>query len=123
MKKILLIIMILLAATVMVYSQGIDLGDFPIGKWLDANWDAVWEFSSSNIRILGTHGEVHYDFYGKTIEKWSVRPSDQGLVLSFYCPDTGKEYYFVKPLTNLNLLMDINTDSGIKYHVELPLQK
>ncbi|MCK5153656.1 MAG: hypothetical protein KAQ93_04795 [Spirochaetales bacterium] len=123
MKKILLILLILTAATVMVHSEGIELGDFPIGKWLDANWDAVWEFETNNIRILSTDGSVHYDFDGKTIKDWKVRPGTKGLVLSFYCKETGKKYEFTKPLTNLNLLMKIDTDTGNSYSVELPLEK
>lgn len=123
MKKVLIIILILTVVTVMVHSEGIELGDFPIGKWLDANWDAVWEFDSNNIRILSTDGSVHYNFDGKTIEDWKVRPGTKGLVLSFYCKETGKKYEFTKPLTNLNLLMDIDTDTGNHYEVELPLQK
>ena len=123
MKKFLLILLILTAATVMVHSESIELGDFPIGKWLDANWDAVWEFESNNIRILDTDGGVYYDFDGKTIKDWKVRPGTKGLVLSFYCLETGKKYEFTKPLTNLNLLMEIDTDTGNHYEVELPFQK
>jgi len=123
MKKILLVILMVTMATVMVHSEGIEMGDFPIGKWMDANWDAVWEFESNNIRILSTNGSVHYDFDGKTIEDWKVRPGTKGLVLSFYCAETGKKYEFTKPLTNLNLLMVIDTDTGNHYEVELPFQK
>jgi len=123
MKKILLIILIFTAATVFVYSEGIELGDFPLGKWLDANWSAVWEFNSNNIRILDNEGGVYYDFNGKTIKDWSVKPGIKGLVLTFYCSETGKKYQFTKPLTNLNLLMKIDTDTGNNYEVELPFQK
>jgi len=123
MKKFLLIILIFTAAAVFVYSEGIELGDFPLGKWLDANWGAVWEFNSDNIRILNTEGGVYYDFNGKTIKDWSVKPGTKGLVLTFYCSETGKKYQFTKPLTNLNLLMEIDTDTGNNYKVELPFQK
>ncbi len=123
MKKLLLIILILTAATIMVHSAEMELGDFPLGKWLDSNWDAVWEFESNNIRILGTDGSVYCDFDKKTIENWSLKPGTKGLVVSFYCPETGKKYQFTKPLTNLNLLMVIDTDTGIHYEVELPFQK
>ena len=123
MKKVLLLILILTATVVMVHSEGIELGDFPLGKWLDAKWSAVWEFRSGNIRILNPEGGIYYDFEGKTIVDFSVKPSTKGLLLSFYCEETGKKYQFMKPLTNLNLLMDINTDTGIHYEVELPFQK
>ena len=61
MKKVLLVILMITAATVMIHSEGIELGDFPLGKWLDAKWDAVWEFNSNNIRILDTDWGIHYE--------------------------------------------------------------
>ncbi len=123
MKKILIICLLLIAGTSMVWSGGLNLGNFPLGKWLDARWNAVWEFNSGNIRILTPSGDVYYDFNGKTIENFSVKPSAKGLSLSFYCKETGKKYNFIKPLTNLNLLMEIRTDTGNNYKVELPFQK
>ncbi len=123
MKKFLLVILMVAAATVMVHSADMELGDFPLGKWLDSNWDAVWEFESNNIRILDVDGGVYCDFSEKTIENWSVKPGTKGLVVSFYCPETGKKYQFTKPLTNLNLLMVIDTDTGNHYEVELPFKK
>ena len=102
--------------------EGIDLGDFPIGKWLDANWDAVWEFNSDNIRILDTEGGVYYDFNGKTIKDFKISPSTSGLKLTFRCEETGKKYEFIKGLTNLDLKMVIDTDTGNHYEVDLPKQ-
>ncbi len=64
MKRILFVV-ILMSAAVFSYSEGFDMGDFPLGKWLDPNWDALWEFHSDNIRILDTDGGVYYDFDGK----------------------------------------------------------
>ncbi len=124
MKKFLLIFILLVVASTMVWSGGLDLGNFPLGKWLDARWNAVWEFRSGNIRIFdSTNNELVYDFEGKTIENFSVKPSLKGIVLSFYCKETGKNYKFTKPATNLNLILEIDTDTGNYYKVELPFQK
>jgi len=123
MKKALFIFLLLTTSTILIHSQSFDLGDFPLGKWLDSNWDATWEFESDNIRILDSSGGVYYDFEGKTIEDFKLSPSTSGLVLSFYCKETEKKYQFTKPLTNLNLQMVIDTDSGNHYEVELPLKK
>jgi hypothetical protein len=50
-------------------------------------------------------------------------PSAKGLELSFKCEETAKKYKFTKPLTNMNLQMVIDRDSGEHYEVELPFQK
>jgi hypothetical protein len=123
MKKILLALLIISSAAVSLFSEGIELGDFPLGKWTDAKWEAVWEFRSNNIRILDNDGDVYYDFEGKTIENFTVKPSMSGVVLSFYCVETGKKYEFTKGVTNLDLEMEINTDTGINYKTKLPLKK
>ncbi len=119
MKKYLLIL-ILFISTSFIYAEGINLGDFPIGKWLDSNWDATWEFETDNIRILDSNGGVFYDFNGKTIKDFKLSPSTRGLKLSFSCEETGKDYEFVKGLTNLDLEMTIDTDTGNHYEVTLP---
>lgn len=123
MKKALLLALLFCTTTIMAYSQGIDLGDFPLGKWNDSKWEAVWEFRSDNIRILDNDGGVYYDFEGKTIVDFSVKPSMSGVVLSFYCEETGKEYKFTKGVANLDLEMEIDTDSGINYKTKLPFKK
>ncbi|MBI9102154.1 MAG: hypothetical protein JEY99_07055 [Spirochaetales bacterium] len=123
MKKIILVILSLTMLSTMAFSAGIELGDFPLGKWLDSTWDAVWEFNSNNIRILNLDGGLYYDFEGKTITDFSLKPSTKGLVLSFGCEETGKKYQFTKPLTNLNLMMVIDTETGNHYEKELPIQQ
>lgn len=117
-----LIILVLFISAAFISAEGIDLGDFPIGEWLDANWDATWEFKSDNIRILDNDGGVFYDFNGKTIEGFKLSPSTSGLKLSFSCKETGKDYEFVKGLTNLDLEMTIDTDTGNHYVAKLPKQ-
>jgi hypothetical protein len=122
MKKLILVLFLMTIA-MMSYSEGIKLGDFPLGKWLDSNWDATWEFNSNNIRILDTNGGVYYDFADKTINDFKVMPSTKGLDLSFECKETGKKYKFTKPLTNMDLKMVIDKNTGELYEVNLPYQK
>ncbi|MBB6481319.1 hypothetical protein [Spirochaeta isovalerica] len=119
MKKVLLTAFLLISS-ITLFSQSIDLGDFPIGKWADEKWDAIWEFNSDNIRILDEQGNVIYDFQDKTIVDFKISPSTAGLELSFYCQETGKKYKFVKGLTSLDLNLIIDTDSGIHYETKMP---
>jgi len=122
MKKVLFLVLILVLAASAVYSEGIDIGSFPAGQWLDAEWDAVWEFSAGNIRILDLQGGVIYDFADKTVNNLSIMPDTDGLVISFRCVETGKQYKFVKPINNPDLILVIDTSSGTHYETKLPFQ-
>lgn len=123
MKKILLISLVLIFIGLSVYSDGIQLGDFPSGKWVDARWDAIWDFSSGSIRIWDPMGELIYSFETKTIEDFKVMPGGEGLELSFYCAETAKKYKFIKPLTNMDLKLVIDKDNGTHYETNLPSQR
>ena len=67
MKKLIVVLVILLAASAL-YADPIQLGNFPVGQWLDPNYNAVWDFSSGNIRILSPSGRVLYDFSPKQLK-------------------------------------------------------
>ena len=52
MKRIIVVLVLALAIAGLAAAEGINLGSFPLGTWLDANYSAIWEFSTGNIRIL-----------------------------------------------------------------------
>lgn len=123
MKKILIVSILMLLFAGSIFAQGIELGEFPVGKWVDENYGAVWEFSSQNIRILDKNGGVYFDFRDKTINDFKVSASLKGVLLSFSCEESGRAYQFLKPPTNLNLDMTIDTDWGKNYMVNMPFFK
>ena len=109
MKKLLVVLAFLLAASVYVTAESIDLGKFPKGKWLDANWNAVWEFGADNVRLLDTAGNVVFDFKDKITDfKVDIGVSEANV--SFACKETGRKYVFTKGITNLDLVMTIDPD-------------
>ncbi|MDR0321710.1 MAG: hypothetical protein LBI28_09420 [Treponema sp.] len=118
MKKLVIVLIILLAASA-AYADTINLGDFPVGAWIDSNYDAVWEFTSTNIRILSTSGAVLWDFRGKTIQNFSVSLDGAQPVISFSCPEAGRSYRFAKSLTNSNLTMQIERSGLAAYSVNM----
>jgi hypothetical protein len=122
MKKVLLFSVLILAAASTVFSADFNLGTFPLGKWYDPNYQAVWEFTSNNIRILGTDGSVYWDFADKTVKDFKVAVEGGAPVMTFSCPEAGRSYKFSKPLTNTNIIMNIVKESGIKYKVEMKKQ-
>ncbi len=100
------------------------LSEFPAGKWLDANWDALWVFfADGSVKLYDSrNGDLVYDFNGKT-QDMKLEPAGTGLKLSFRCDETQRFYTFEKALEGTDLEMDIDrdwTDEG--YHILMPLQ-
>jgi len=121
MKKIFAVLIVLLTAMTLS-ADPIQLGDFPVGQWLDANYNAVWDFASNNIRILSTDGKVLYDFSGKTIQDFKIFMEGTQPGISFSCPEAGRSYRFLKPLTNTNVVMEIDRSGKAKYSVTMKKQ-
>jgi len=119
MKKIIVILIILLTAATALSADPIYLGNFPLGKWLDANYNAVWDFTASNIRILSPNGKVLYDFSDKTIQDFKVFMEGTNPAISFTCPEAGRSYKFVKPLISDEMSMRINRPNRPEYAVEM----
>jgi len=118
MKKLLVVLIILLVAASLP-AEPINLGNFPVGQWLDANYDAVWDFTSNNIRILNTDGKVLYDFSNKTILNFRVFLEGTQPGISFTCPEAGRTYKFLKSLLGSDLTMEIERNSKPKYSVNM----
>lgn len=118
MKK-LVVVLVLLLASLALFAGDINLGSFPVGSWEDANFAAVWEFSSDNIRILGTDGSVIYDFSEKTVNDFKVFIKDGAPAISFSCPEAGRSYVFVKPLTDSTVVMEISRPNQDLYTVTM----
>ena len=100
------------------------LSEFPAGKWLDANWDALWVFfADGSVKLYDSkNGDLIYDFNGKT-KNLKLEPAGTGLKLSFRCDETQRFYTFEKALEGTDMEMDIDrdwTDEG--YHILMPLQ-
>ena len=121
MKKLIIVLVLLLAATAL-FGQAINIGSFPPGKWLDAKYDAVWEFSATNIRILDSKtGDVAWDFAGKTIKDFRVFLDGRNPGISFSCSDAGRSYSF-KTGTGTDLVMVIKRDGLDDYTVTMKQQ-
>jgi len=121
MKK-LFAVFIVLSAAMSLPANPNQLGDFPLGKWLDTNYNAVWDFTANNIRILSTNGKVLYDFSDKTIQDFKVIMEGTRPGISFSCPESGRSYKFLKPLTSSDAIMEIERNNRPKYSVTLKRQ-
>jgi hypothetical protein len=121
MKK-LLVVLIILTAAVSLSADPIQLGNFPVGQWLDPTYNAVWDFASNNIRILSTSGKVLYDFSGKTIQDFKVILEGAQPGITFTCPEAGRSYKFLKPLINTDVVMEIERKNLPRYSVTMKKQ-
>lgn len=100
------------------------LAEFPVGKWLDANWDGLWVLNADgSIKLYDSrNGDLIYDFEGKT-KDFKFEPAGKGIKISFRCDETQRFYIFEKALEGTDMELDIDrdwTDEG--YHVLMPLQ-
>jgi len=120
MKKMILVLLLLLAATA-VYAQQINLGNFPVGRWLDANYNAVWEFTSSNIRIT-VDGNVVFDFSQNTVQNFRVSMDGTQPSITFSCPEAGRTYRFTTRLPATGLRMTIDREGLPQYTVDMSRQ-
>ena len=118
MKKLVLVLFVALVA-MSLSAQTIQLGNFPVGSWLDHNYNAIWEFSSNNIRILNTYGNVVHSFSNYTIQDFRVFMEGTQPGISFTCPDTGRSYRFLKPLSGTDLVMEIERNARPAYSVTM----
>jgi hypothetical protein len=121
MKKF-LVVLVVLSVAASLSADPIQLGNFPVGQWLDANYNAVWDFSSNNIRILSNTGRVLYDFSNKTIQDFRVIMEGAQPGISFSCPEAGRSYKFLKPLTNSDVTMLIERKNLPQYSVTMKKQ-
>ena len=125
MKKLIIVLVLLLAATAL-FGQIKLGGAFPSAKFLDApkggeyDYQAVWEFSENNIRILDTSGNVQWDFAGKTIENFKAGRDEKGVVVTFTCPEAERAYTF-RVISPNEIEMTI-TRNGPMYVVKMPRQ-
>lgn len=96
---------------------------FPKGKWLDANWDAMWVFGVNNtIEIQDAKtGKSIYVFSKAQRKNFKINVSDAGLVITFSCAETNRSYKFTKPVTlSTDIIMEIdNSVSGEHYKVTM----
>ena len=120
MKKFAMVV-VLLVAMVGMASAEINLGAFPLGNWLDANYDAVWSFTTGNIKIVDPSGKVYYDFEGKTLQDFKIGAVG-GVSLAFTCVETEKTSTFTKGLTGTGLTLKIVRADLPDYSVEMPKQ-
>jgi len=123
MKKICLVLAVFFLMSSFVFSESIDLGKFPKGKWLDKNWNAIWEFGADNIRLLDTNGSEIFNFKDK-ISNFKIDIGVSEAKVSFTSTEAERKYVFTKGVTDLDLVMDIDPDwTDEDYRVTMELQK
>ncbi len=98
-----------------------DTGNFPVGEWLDSNYNAVWTFTSGNIQLYTSEGSLVFDFEGK-MEGFDLSGGMGGVTVSFSCGETARSYQFVKGVSNRDMTLIIDKDNGVHYETVMKMQ-
>ena len=123
MKKIYLFLAVFVLMSSFIVSEDIDLGKFPKGKWMDKNWNAIWEFGADNIRLLDTNGSEIFNFKDK-ISDFKIDIGVSEAKISFTSTEAERKYVFTKGVTDLDLVMNIDPDwTDENYRVTMEMQK
>jgi hypothetical protein len=108
MKKFLAILFVLAVCVTGVFAADTE---FPTGTWIDENWDAKWVFTGDKVELFDEDDELVYAFTLNNTKDFTLVPTTEGLVLSFYCAETNRAYKFIKPISfSADLKMIINPD-------------
>jgi hypothetical protein len=122
MKKLIIVLVLLLAATAL-FAQKFDLGNFPAGKWLDPNYDAIWELSATNIKILDSKtGDLYCDFSTKTINGFKPGLEGRQLTFTFSCPETERTYTLKSNVPDTDVTLVIDREDKPTYTVKMKKQ-
>lgn len=121
MKKMIAVLVMVFAVS-SLFANPIQLGNFPIGQWLDPNYNAVWDFTAGNIRILSPAGKVLYDFSSKTIDDFKIFLDGIHPGISFSCPEAGRSYRFTTTIPNSKVVLEIERKVHPKYSVTMEKQ-
>lgn len=121
MKKMILILLLAMMAVSFVSADEINLGKFPLGEWLDTNYDATWVFDSDNIMIK-QDGAVVFDFMDK-ITDFDMKATMAGEVeMKFRCDDAGRDYTLSNKLGSTDITLMFKRDDGEDYSVMMKRQ-
>jgi len=119
MKRVAIALMLAGLVFTPVFAGDINLGDFPLGKWVDTTYTAVWEFSAGNITIVSPDGKLYYDFDKAGVQDFKVGVGADGPFITFGCSAAGKTYKISKPLTKASLILEITRPGLPLYRVEM----
>ena len=119
MKRFALVLALVALLAVPAFAEGINLGDFPLGSWVDANYDAVWTFTTGNIQILAMDGTTVFDFDQAGVQDFKVGVGGDGPFVSFACAAAGKSYKLSKPVLKSGMILEIERSGQPSYRVEM----
>jgi len=116
MKKLVLVLVLLLASAAL-FAQTVDLSALPTGRWLDHNFDAIWEFGASGIKLsTPTDGDI-FTFTTGNIQNLRAVRSGVSAGIGFSCNATGRTYSFIPNLADGSMTMSIERDGLPNYQV------
>ncbi len=114
MKKVIVILIVMVVASVCGFAADMNLANFGTGYWSDPRYGVVWEFKGDGIRIIDeTTKKILYDFRAHNVQNVNVAVGADGVTLTYDNLDLAWKYVIKKPISlNADLEATITFDNG-----------
>jgi len=128
MKKLLAVFFVAAVMSVGLFAQVTKDIELPTGSFIDKQYNAEWVIGVDLVELKdATTGELIYSFTKDKRENEQIGVTDEGAVWSFYCKDTYRRYYLIKPYTlalQKHIQLEIDPDwTPENYKVQLDFKE
>lgn len=128
MKKLLAVLFVAALMSVGLFAQERKDVEIPTGSFIDTQYNGEWVLGVDLIELKdAATGKLIYSFPKEKRQDDKVEITGEGAVWSFYCKDTYRKYYFIKPFSlalQKNIMLEIDPDwSTVNYKVQLEFKE
>jgi len=125
MKKLFAVLFVAAFVAVGLFAEDLE---FPKGTWTDEQYQGEWVIGADKVELFdATDGSLIYSFTKDKMQNERLEMTDEGVVYQFYCKDTYRRYYFIKPIKlvpDTDILLQIDPDwTHTDYKINMKMKK
>lgn len=122
MKKLVLVLVLLMAVgAVQLFAQDV-MASLPTGSWIDTNYNGTWTFAATGITIRCNTTGATYTFNTGNVQELAAARSGLSAGITFRSQARGKTYTFFPNLTDNTMRLLIDRPNEEQYVVTMRQQ-